>query len=190
MRCVVQEGRSWSTKRKLFMPCTSSLPRLNPYITVLAHTDPILPSTAIPLLSPYDIILDCTDRPQTRYLINDVAVRLDIPLISGAAIEWAGQWAVLGGYHQAGLPSGSAGSCSTPTSPILNTRGRWTVEQKGKGKKRPCYRCLFPKPLPRSNDQAGTCEEEGVFGPIVGVVGVQMAAETIKVILGVDGKSP
>ena len=28
-----------------------------------------------------------------------------------------------------------------------------------------------------------------MFGPIVGVVGVQMAAETIKVILGVDGKS-
>lgn len=155
-------------------------------------------------MSRYNLVLDCTDRPQTRYLINDVCVRLGIPLVSGAAIEWNGQWCVLGGWHQAGLPGGSAqasssssSSSSLPSSSSSDKvlqpdrpRSHWTPEQTKEKTKRPCYRCLFPQPLPRTNDKAGTCEEEGVFGPIVGVVGVQMAAEAIKVILGVDGGSP
>jgi adenylyltransferase/sulfurtransferase len=152
---------------------------LNPFVNIISHTTPLLPSTAIDQLRPYNLVLDCTDRPQTRYLVNDAAVRLGIPLVSGAAIEWAGQWCILGGWHQAGTPS-----ISDPPG-----RTEWD-EKKTEGRtRRPCYRCLFPQPLPRANSQAGTCEEEGVFGPIVGVVGVQMAAEAIKVILGVDGES-
>jgi adenylyltransferase/sulfurtransferase len=179
---------------------------LNPHITIIPHTCPLLPSTALSLLAPYNLVLDCTDRPQTRYLVNDACVRLDVPLVSGAAIEWAGQWCVLGGYHQGGLPvpaaesqredgnqkgvgratwpalsipTASSDQMSPPPTPTPRTR-------------RPCYRCLFPQPLANTsgNDRSGTCEEEGVYGPIVGVVGVQMAAEAIKVVLGVDDPLP
>lgn len=166
------------------------LQRLNPLITIEAHTVPLLPSTAVQQLAHYDIVLDCTDRPQTRYLINDAAVRLGIPLVSGAAIEYAGQWCVLGGFFQAGLPRGSTSTSSSDATTTTKTaRFRWSVDQAAKPQ-RPCYRCLFPQPLPRSSASAGTCEEEGVFGPVVGLVGVQMAALALKVILGTDEPCP
>ena len=36
----------------------------------------------------YDVIIDCSDNPATRYLVNDVAVFFNIPLVSGSAIRW------------------------------------------------------------------------------------------------------
>ncbi len=103
-------------------------------------------------------MLDCTDRPQTRYLISDATVRLSLSLVSGAAIRQGGQWAIYGG-----------------------------VGQNGRGPRRACYRCIWPKPLPTEPGR-GTCEEEGVWGCVTGMVGTAMASEAIKVILGTDGK--
>jgi adenylyltransferase/sulfurtransferase len=108
--------------------------------------------------------------------MSDVAVRLGIVLVSGAAISMGGQWSVYGGYHRGGLPR------------PRTQRRRVDIAEAAQGKRRPCYRCIWPKPLPSAGPGAGTCEEEGVFGPVVGIVGVQMAAEAMKVILGLDGK--
>ncbi|MBI1364436.1 MAG: molybdopterin-synthase adenylyltransferase MoeB [Alphaproteobacteria bacterium] len=47
----------------------------------------------------------------------------------------------------------------------------------------PCYRCFAPAPPPR--EEAIDCEREGVFGPVVGVVGALAALEILKEILGV-----
>ncbi len=47
----------------------------------------------------------------------------------------------------------------------------------------PCYRCLFPKPP--DPGAVPNCAEAGVFGVLPGVVGSLMAAEVIKLILGV-----
>ncbi|KAJ9111389.1 hypothetical protein QFC19_001157 [Naganishia cerealis] len=152
-----------------------ALQALNPHVEVLAYTEPILPSNAISLLESYSLILDCTDRPTTRYLISDAAVRLGVVLVSGAAISMGGQWSVYGGYHRAGIPS--------PRS----ERTAENIVDDSQSKRRPCYRCIWPKPLPQTGGSgAGTCEEEGVFGPVVGIVGVQMASEAMKVILGLD----
>lgn len=41
------------------------------------------------------MILDCTDTPATRYLINDTAVLLGIPLISASALKSEGQLSIL-----------------------------------------------------------------------------------------------
>lgn len=46
----------------------------------------------------------------------------------------------------------------------------------------PCYRCLFPQP-PRPG-AVPSCAEAGVFGVLPGVIGSLMAAEAIKVLLG------
>jgi molybdopterin-synthase adenylyltransferase len=46
-----------------------------------------------------------------------------------------------------------------------------------------CYRCLFPETI-RPED-APTPVEEGVFGPVPGVIGSVQAAEAIKVIAGI-----
>ena len=49
-----------------------------------------LPSTAM-----YDIVLDCTDRPFTRYLISDICARSRTPLVTAAAIGAQGQLMML-----------------------------------------------------------------------------------------------
>ena len=49
----------------------------------------------------------------------------------------------------------------------------------------PCYRCVFPKPPPAAS--VLSCGEGGILGPVVGVMGVLMATEAIKVIVaGLD----
>lgn len=42
----------------------------------------------------------------------------------------------------------------------------------------PCYRCLYPEPSRESQN----CAENGVFAPLVGVVGALQALETLKVV--------
>ncbi|SCU93195.1 LAMI_0E13542g1_1 [Lachancea mirantina] len=47
----------------------------------------------------------------------------------------------------------------------------------------PCYRCFYPAPPSPSN--VSSCQEGGVIGPCIGLVGIMMAVETIKLIMGV-----
>lgn len=129
---------------------------LNSHVTVTAIEEPITPSNAVSLLSNHNLIIDCTDRPLTRYLLSDAAVALDLPLISGAAISSAGQWAVYGGATS-------------------------------KGKRRACYRCLWPKMVNAGGNDR--CEELGVYGVVTGMVGTGMASEVIKVLIDNDGMS-
>lgn len=44
----------------------------------------------------------------------------------------------------------------------------------------PCYRCLFPSPP----SEEAACREEGVLAPLPGVIGTLMAAEAIKLMVG------
>lgn len=138
-------------------------------MSIEAYRSALLPTTAIDLLADFapTAVLDCTDRAATRYMVSDACVKLGVPLISGAAIGLSGQWAVYGGHHHENRE-----------------------DEEAEKRSRPCYRCIWPKPLPSASprDGAGTCEEEGVLGPTVGAVGVQMAAETIKVLIGMDGE--
>jgi adenylyltransferase/sulfurtransferase len=46
------------------------------------------------IISKYDVVIDCTDDFNTRYLINDVCVELSKPLIFGANYQFEGQVAV------------------------------------------------------------------------------------------------
>lgn len=47
----------------------------------------------------------------------------------------------------------------------------------------PCYRCFYPKPP--SPNAVSSCQEGGVIGPCIGLVGTMMAVETLKLILGI-----
>ena len=46
---------------------------------------------ALSIVRKYDVVLDCTDNVITRYLINDVCVLLNKPLVSGSALKFDGQ---------------------------------------------------------------------------------------------------
>jgi len=62
------------------------------------------------------VILDCTDNAPTRYLLSDTVVRLNKPLVSGAAQRLEGQLCV------------------------------YNSELKDSNDRGPCYRCIFPNP--------------------------------------------
>ena len=106
------------------------------------------------------MVLDCTDRPATRYLVSDAAVIAKIPLVHGSALQTEGQLMVL-------------------NNPPIATASK---------KKGPCYRCIWPKPPPPQSIL--TCGEGGILGPVVGVIGVLMAMETMKLLLpGLQSKA-
>ena len=52
------------------------------------------PSNALQICSKYDLIIDCCDNPETRYLANECAVKLQKAFISGASVRWDGQLSV------------------------------------------------------------------------------------------------
>lgn len=65
--------------------------RINSRLHVDAIADALTPANARALLESYDVILDCTDNPATRYLLSDTAILLGKPLVSGAAQRFDGQ---------------------------------------------------------------------------------------------------
>ena len=44
----------------------------------------------------------------------------------------------------------------------------------------PCYHCLFPE---TADACTGTCSENGVFAPLVGIIGAWQAAEALKILV-------
>ncbi len=63
----------------------------NPFVTVRPYNRRLTQDIAEELFSDYDLVLDGTDDPATRYLVNETAVSLDIPLVSAAISQWEGQ---------------------------------------------------------------------------------------------------
>lgn len=111
------------------------------------------PQNAEEVVKGYDLVLDCTDTPSSRYLISDISVLLSKPLISASALRTDGQLIVL----------------NSPPLPAGDTAGG------------PCYRCVFPKPPPA--ESVVSCGDGGILGPVVGVMGVLQAVEAIKLIV-------
>lgn len=130
-----------------------------------------MPETALDILGNYDIILDCTDNPATRYLISDACVLLGKPLVSASALRTDGQLSVLN------YPPAPPGSTTATTKQSTTGDSPQTIEVPAGG---PCYRCIWPTPPPPSAVQ--TCGEGGILGPVVGAMGVLQALETIKIL--------
>ncbi len=61
-----------------------TIERLNPSIRVTAFTDKIVAENVDELVGDADLILDCMDNFPTRYLLNESAIRKDIPLVYGS----------------------------------------------------------------------------------------------------------
>jgi adenylyltransferase/sulfurtransferase len=125
---------------------------LNPDVKLVPHVARLTPETAIATFKDYDIVLDCTDTPASRYLISDTCVLLGKRLVSASALRIDGQLMVL----------------NNPPSPPGDTSGG------------PCYRCVFPKPPPP--ESVVSCGDGGILGPVVGVMGILQALEAIKVL--------
>jgi molybdopterin/thiamine biosynthesis adenylyltransferase len=77
------------------MPKTRSarltLNALNPATTVVEHGEWLSADNVDRLIADYDVIVDGTDNFDTRYVLNDAAVRLRKPVVHGSIYRWDGQ---------------------------------------------------------------------------------------------------
>jgi molybdopterin/thiamine biosynthesis adenylyltransferase/rhodanese-related sulfurtransferase len=64
---------------------------LNPETTVVKHVEWLGPDNVERLIRDYDVIVDGTDNFDTRYVLNDAAVKLGKPVVHGSIYRWDGQ---------------------------------------------------------------------------------------------------
>jgi len=96
------------------------LARINSGVAVTAHIADLVPQNAADLLSGADILLDCTDNFETRYLINDLCVRDRRPWIYTAAV---GAYAATMNILPCGITTGEPTACLAcifPSAPSGN----------------------------------------------------------------------
>lgn len=77
----------------------ANLTALNSEIEIKVYDEALTSINALEIINPYDLVLDCTDNFESRYLINDACVLLDKPLIFAAVLKFEGQIAVFN-FHK------------------------------------------------------------------------------------------
>jgi adenylyltransferase/sulfurtransferase len=138
--------------------------RINSRITVHAHVDDFNHRNAERYVRGVDVILDGLDNFETRYLLNDLAVKFGLPYVYGGAVA-------TGGMSMTVLPH-SAHRTSTPQRSV-----RWDDAQAT-----PCLRCVFPAAPPPG--AAATCDTAGVLGPAAAIIAAHQVAQAIKLLTG------
>ncbi len=94
--------------------CTTAvetLARVNPNVDVSVYDKRLSVDNARDILGKYDVILDCTDNFQTRFLINDACVLLEKPYVYGSVYQFEGQASVFA------TPDGPCYRCLHPEPP-------------------------------------------------------------------------
>ncbi|WP_300612882.1 adenylyltransferase/sulfurtransferase MoeZ [Trebonia sp.] len=71
-----------------------SIAEINPYVTVVLHTERLDSSNVMEIFGGYDLIVDGTDNFATRYLVNDACVLLHKPYVWGSIYRFDGQASV------------------------------------------------------------------------------------------------
>jgi molybdopterin/thiamine biosynthesis adenylyltransferase/rhodanese-related sulfurtransferase len=67
---------------------------LNPEVRVVAHDAMLGPENVDALIADYDVVIDGTDSFETRYTVNDAAVRRGIPVVHASVYRFEGQLTV------------------------------------------------------------------------------------------------
>lgn len=97
-----------------------ALGALNPDVTVIGHRVRLSSDNALAILAGCDVVVDGTDNFATRYLVNDAALRLGIPVVHASIWRFEGQLTVFpaaGGpcyrcLYPAPPPPGASPSCA------------------------------------------------------------------------------
>ncbi len=64
---------------------------LNPDVEARAHTLRLNAENAEDLVAQYDLVIDCTDNFSTKFMLNDVCMRLGKPVIFSSVYQYEGQ---------------------------------------------------------------------------------------------------
>jgi len=86
---------------------------LNPAIDITPRRERLDASNVESLLSAHDLVIDCSDNVETRYLLGDAAYRTGTPLVFGGAVRSEGQLAL---FHS-GTPDSPCFRCVFPAMP-------------------------------------------------------------------------
>lgn len=70
------------------------LKAINPFIEIELFSEFLTPNNAHEIIQNFDIVLDCSDNFETRYLINDVCILQDKPFVYGSVFRYEGQISV------------------------------------------------------------------------------------------------
>jgi len=137
----------------------SRLAQVNAGTVVRAFVDDIHAGNARRYASEVDLIVDCLDNFETRYVLNDCAVERGAALVYGGAVAMRGMAAAL-------LPVTGAGGDGLV---------RWDVSRAT-----PCLRCLAPEgPAP---GEVETCESAGILAAAASVTASIEAALAIRLV--------
>ncbi|MBC7712824.1 MAG: ThiF family adenylyltransferase [Rhizobacter sp.] len=69
----------------------NKLSALNPFIHIHGHDKKLDASNVEKFISGKDLILDCTDNLETKFLLHDACFKLKIPLVSASIYQYEGQ---------------------------------------------------------------------------------------------------
>ncbi len=72
----------------------NKLRQQNPQIAIMPHDVRVGSENVMSIIGEYDIVVDCTDNFETRYLLNDACVLSGKPLVYGAIYQYEGQVAI------------------------------------------------------------------------------------------------
>ena len=88
-----------------------TLKALNPEVKVVQHVEMLTDDNVDRLIADYDLVIDGTDTFETRYTLNDAAVRAAIPVVHASVFRFEGQLTVFVPYE------GPCYRCLYPTPP-------------------------------------------------------------------------
>ena len=135
--------------------------RINSALRITAIVDDINHTNIERYATDVDVFVDGLDNIETRYLVNDLAVKSGRPYVYGAAV-------------------GTTGMAFT-VLPHTSGDASWEKYESG-SLATPCFRCLFEDAPPPGS--SATCETVGVIAPAVGVIANFQVAETLKILTG------
>lgn len=138
---------------------------INSDVAVDAIVDDFNAGSAEQHVAGSDIIIDGLDNFETRYLVNDLAVRDGLAYVYGGAIATTGMSMTI-------LPHSAARKRSN-----VSRRVQWSDDQAT-----PCLRCLFPEPPPPG--MTPTCDTAGILHAAVASVTAHQVAQAMKVLIG------
>jgi adenylyltransferase/sulfurtransferase len=72
-----------------------TLHRINPHVQTECHYTTLNSSNAQAIVQRYDVVVNCTDNFPTRYLLNDVCLLLQKPLVEGSIYRFEGHVMVI-----------------------------------------------------------------------------------------------
>jgi molybdopterin-synthase adenylyltransferase len=158
------------------------LTRINSSVRIDAYITDLVPHNAPDLLSA-DIVLDCTDNFETRYLINDLCVRDHRPWIYAAAVgAYAATMNILprgiSTTTESGAPSSTTASSSSKvglhdSDPAAPPSLRSTLYPLPSA----CLACIFPS-APSGN--VDTCDTAGILSTAVNLAASLQVTEALK----------